>query len=233
MGEVGVRKELEKAKREWGWDQVKGDLEKLKVESGEVKNGLTKSLRDIMKEEQEKQDKEKKEGGDRSVVGRKEIRMEVVEEIEREKRRDKLVLMGVPEEGVDGGGEDIVRDVVQGLMAEVKIQYQVLGRVGKKIDGRMPRPVRIRVDDVAHRKKLLAKAKDLKHMDQFSKIYIVPDLTRVQQLEDKKIRDQVKKYRQEGEIGVRIERGKIVRGSRGGQVVHEDEVAMGSSGSSV
>jgi hypothetical protein len=70
-------------------------------------------------------------------------------------------------------------------------------------------------------------------MDQFSKIYIVPDLTRVQQLEDKKIRDQVKKYRQEGEIGVRIERGKIVRGSRGGQVVHEDEVAMGSSGSSV
>jgi hypothetical protein len=126
-----------------------------------------------------------------------------------------------------------VRDVVQGLMAEVKIQYQVLGRVGKKIDGRMPRPVRIRVDDVTHRKKLLAKAKDLKHMDQFSKIYIVPDLTRVQQLEDKKIRDQVKKYRQEGEIGVRIERGKIVRGSRGGQVVHEDEVAMGSSGSSV
>ena len=35
-----------------------------------------------------------------------------------------------------------------GLIADVKIQYHVLDRVVKKVDGHMPRPVRIRVDDV-------------------------------------------------------------------------------------
>jgi len=47
-----------------------------------------------------------------SVVDNKELHMEVTEGIERIYRRDKLVLMRVPEEDEDGGGEDIVKDVV-------------------------------------------------------------------------------------------------------------------------
>jgi hypothetical protein len=138
---------------------------------------------------------------------RKDIRMGVVEELEREKRRTNLVLMGVPE-GDDGEGREIVTDVVNGLVPEVKVEFVIVGRIGKK--GNVARPVRIRVDEQGHRRKLLARAKDLKGKEGLDKIYIMPDLTRLQQQEDKALRDEVKRLRTAGETGVRIEKGVVV-----------------------
>jgi len=68
-----------------------------------------------------------------------------------------------------------------------------LGRIGRKGVG--PRPVRIMIKENAHRRKLLANARELKTMAGLNKIYLVPDLTRLQQMEDKKLRDQVKELR--------------------------------------
>ena len=70
---------------------------------------IKKSFVDIVREEEEgwirkTNAKEKKDNGNGG--GRKEIRMEVVEELEREKRRGNIVLMGVPEEGDEGEGEE-------------------------------------------------------------------------------------------------------------------------------
>ena len=67
--------------------------------------------------------------------------MEVAEEWERERRRNRLVLMGIPEVGDDGGGNEIVQEVMKGLLYEEKVQYQVLGRIGKK--GLRARPIRV------------------------------------------------------------------------------------------
>jgi nitrogen fixation/metabolism regulation signal transduction histidine kinase len=139
---------------------------------------------------------------------RKDIRMGVVEELEREKRRSNLVLMGVPEEGEWGEGREIVLDVVNGLVPEVNVEFVIIGRIGKK--GNAARPVRIRVEDQGHRRKLLSRAKELKGREGFQRIYIVPDLTRVQQEEDKALRDEVRRLRVAGENGVRIEKGVVV-----------------------
>jgi hypothetical protein len=151
---------------------------------------------------------------------RKDIRMGVVEEMEREKRRNNLVLMGVPEEGENGERREIVNNVISGLMPGVQVNFELVGRIGKKGVG--TRPVRIKVDDQNHRRKLLAGAKDLKDKEGLDKIYIVPDLTRVQQMEDKKLREEVRRLRAAGERGVKIEKGAVViRNS--GQVVTASE----------
>ena len=142
-----------------------------------------------------------------------------MEEMEREKRRCNIVLMGVPEEGEGGDGEEIVKDVVRGLIPEAKVDFMVVGRIGKKGDGN--RPVRVRVDDQGHRRKLLSRAKELKRKENLQRIYLVPDLTKTQQLGDKALRDEVKRRRLAGENGVKIERGVVV--SRGIVRVEGDE----------
>ena len=100
--------------------------------------------------------------------------------------------MGVAEEGKDGGGEDIVKDV-RNLLPGVKVEFTVLGRIGRKGGG--PRPVHIMIKENAHRRKLFANAREIKTMVGLNKVYLVPDLTRLQQMEDKKLRDQVKELR--------------------------------------
>jgi hypothetical protein len=247
-----VKNEVEKILKDNGVVGVKSELEKLKKETGETKKQMAenrknvevawkqalekkevdikKSFEDIVKEEQEKSRAER-EAGVRQGGERREIRMEVHEELEREKRKDKLVIMGVPEEGEDGGGTDIVKDVVSGLMNEVQVEFVVLGRIGKK--GTAPnvsRPVRIRVEDGNHRRRLLAKAKELRNMEGMDKIYIVPDLTKMQQDADRKLREEVRNLRRAGEVGVRIVRGVIVKGREGDRedrsgVVRADEAA--------
>jgi hypothetical protein len=182
---------------------------KVVKEDGDVK----KSFVEIVREQEEQwsikvNKKDKEESRKMEARMSKDIRMGVVEEMEREKRRNNLVLMGVPEEGLDGEGREIVADVINGLLPEVKVEFVLMGRIGKRGNG--TRPVRVKVDDQSHRRKILGRAKDLKTMEGMDKIFIVPDLTRVQQLEDKKLREEVKRLRASGERGARIEKGVVV-----------------------
>ena len=64
--------------------------------------------------------------------------------------------------------------------------------------------------DQGHRRKLLSRAKELKGKKRFQRIYLVPDLTKAQQLEDKALREEVRRRRQAGESGVKIEKGVVV-----------------------
>ena len=47
--------------------------------------------------------------------------------------------------------------MIKGLIPEVKVEFRIIGRIGKK--GTMPRPVRVTVDDQGHRRKLLSRRK--------------------------------------------------------------------------
>jgi hypothetical protein len=229
-----VKREVEKLMKDSGTAGVKGELEKLKKENVEAKKqiaenkknvemawkdalekkevAIKKSFLDIVKEQTEKS-KEEGVGSVRPALERRDIRMEVIEELEREKRRDKLVIMGIPEEGEDGGGTDNISDVVNGLMDNVAVEFVVIGRIGIKGTGptAKARPVRIKVQDATHRRRLLANAKELKKMEGMERIYIVPDLTRMQQDADRKLREEVRTLRRAGEVGVKIVRGIIVK----------------------
>jgi len=72
-------------------------------------------------------------------------------------------------------------------------EVQILGRIGKV--GGKPRPIRVKLGNWENRRRVLLKAKMLKDITGFENIYVCPDLTRSQQKEDKKLRDQVRDFR--------------------------------------
>jgi len=76
------------------------------------------------------------------------------------------------------------------------------------------RPIRIKLNDVEDKRRVLNRARNLKKVAGFEKVYIVPDLMKVQQEEDKKMRDEVKRLREEGDSTARISKGAIVTGAR-------------------
>ena len=63
--------------------------------------------------------------------------------------------------------------------------------------------------DVNDRKRLLVRAKNLKK-EGFDKIFLVPDLTRNQQEEDKKLRDELKSLKAAGATNVKISKDKVI-----------------------
>jgi len=139
------------------------------------------------------------------------FQMRINEGIERSKRMDNLVLMGI-KEGNDSETEDNIAKVFNEIIPGVEIGFKILGRIGKEDSaGNKTRPVRIEVLESQHKRKLLSKAKDLKGKEGYERVYIVPDLTRQQQLQDKELRDQFRKFKSEGQLNIKIEKGQIIK----------------------
>ena len=93
-------------------------------------------------------------------------------------------------------------------MASVKTCFR-LG-MGTKRSG--PRPVKVVFHSVMDRQSILRSARDLSKLEDthaFRRVYIRPDLTPAQLLEDKKLREEVRMRRSAGE-DVILRNGKIV-----------------------
>lgn len=204
-----MKRAMEEVRKE-GVESVKRELEDLKREGKEVK----KSFAEILKGEEGRGRKE--DEATSSMLGKacsRKLQMEVAEAIERDKRRNKLVIMGVPEEEEAEGEKGIIRDIVDCLLQETRAEFVCVGRIGRK--GVKPRPLRIIMEDNIHRRKLLARAKGLKGLSGKEAIYIMRDMTAMEQLEDKKLRDEVRRRRDTGEKKVHIVRGVVVSESSG------------------
>ena len=61
------------------------------------------------------------------------------------------------------------------------------------------------------KKEILSRAKDLKNVESFKRMFISPDLTRRQQRVDKELITELKKFREQGESTAKIKYGKIVK----------------------
>ena len=101
---------------------------------------------------------------------------------------------------------------------ETYIEIEVKGRIGK-VNDKSARPVRIEIESPEARRLILKKASTLKSNKKYEKIYVVPDLTRKQQEEDKQLRDKLKEYRRQGMEGIKISRGCIVKEEGSGREV--------------
>ena len=147
------------------------------------------------------------------------VRQQVNEVMEIDKRKDKVVISGIKE------GEDAhVR--VDEILLELGYTKtgQVVDRVGrlndakkdKNLSSRKDRLVRVKLESVKDKWRLVGEAKKLAGKDGFKEIYIMPDLTRKQAEDDRLLRLKLKELREAGDVkgGVMIHRGKIV--SRGG-----------------
>jgi len=144
--------------------------------------------------------------------------IQIKEGIERDKRMDKLIVMGIKE-------EDDVKEVVGNIVSKLipenpeRIEFKVLGRIGKEVKDKL-RPVRIEIADLYDRRRILSRAKELKNTPGMERIYIVPDLTRLQQEQDLKLRTKFRELKREpGMNNIKIEKGSIVDKTGGGNRV--------------
>ena len=128
-----------------------------------------------------------------------------VERMEIFQRKNNLVLFNLTEDVSD---EKSVKDLLDSLdLGEVK--FEVMGRLGK-VNKDYPRLLKICLNKQTDKNRILSVAKSLKTKRKYEKVFISPDLTRFQQLEAKKLRDELKSRRINGERNLRIRGGKIV-----------------------
>jgi hypothetical protein len=196
---------------------AKGDQTKVQKVHKEVED-LKKSFAQIMAEQEEEKKREEAKG---SKVMDREMQGKMLEMMEREKRRNNLIFMGI-KEGDDEKAS--VEGIVELLVTEARVNFEIVGRVGRRgVAGDdqeevKPRPLRICIEDVSDRRRLLSRAKNLKGSDH-KMIYVAPDLTRMQQEEDRKLREKLREIRLSGKKYAKISKGEIVEVDGGQKVV--------------
>ena len=162
----------------------------------------------------------------------KDMKAEMSESQDMEQRRCNIIIHGVEEDkdvvdlddlGSRGSWDlEKVHDILgRGLRLKASGHVLNVSRVGRPrtdTTGR-PRLLKVELKSVEGRNEILKRAKGLKDMEEFGKTFIVPDLTRKQQEVDKALRENVRKFRLEGELHVMIRKGKVIKNEGGKQVV--------------
>lgn len=158
----------------------------------------------------------------------KSMREDVNESMEIEKRKMNLVFHGIKESAqrdVSEGELDpdcaMLEEIFSsGLKMDIKrhIEDGTVSRIGKFTEGKT-RPLRVKITSFASRSEILKRSMNLKDCKEFDRVFISHDLTRKQQQVDKDLRDRAKKFKEDGEVGVKIKSGKVVKNISGGKVV--------------
>src|SRR3989442_15652517 len=122
------------------------------------------------------------------------IKVEVSEVMEREKRKNNLVILGIEETNDEFATKEKLKNIINALGAdENKIKYY--GRVGRVGQGTKARIVRVTCEDAETKRNFLKSANKLKTMEGFANVYVALDLTKVQQTQDKNLREKLKDIR--------------------------------------
>jgi hypothetical protein len=137
--------------------------------------------------------------------------------MEREKRKNNLVLFGIEETNDEITTREKVNDIVKIVgLDENKVKY--FGRVGRNVSGGKTRLVRVVCEDLETRRSFLKGANKLKLVSGYERIYVSSDLTKEQQVEDKKLRDKLKEIRIHHKEA-KINNNEIIKWENGNRVV--------------
>lgn len=122
------------------------------------------------------------------------IQLEVSEVMERDKRKNNLVIFGIDETNDEQATREKVVEIVKATgLDDNKIKY--FGRVGRLVQGAKPRMVRVVCEDAEIKRKCLKAATKFKTLEGYKNIYISLDLTKTQQHQDKILREKLKEIR--------------------------------------
>ena len=146
---------------------------------------------------------------------RREVMVGVKEEEEKRKRECNLVVHGMKKSRERNDKEifeGIVRDQLE--LMDIGVEEVIrLGRDNNLGDGEVkPAPTLVRIKTSGQKWAVIGKAKKLRNAgEEFRRVMIVPDLTVREREEDKKIRDELRRRRDNGEKRLYISKGKIVQ----------------------
>lgn len=129
----------------------------------------------------------------------------ILAEVEdRDRRKANLILSGLPEKEVGTVEERKESDLLM-----VKMLFSVLDnskkdavsavfRIGKMTSSK-PRLLKVTCRDTESKRVLLSKSKDLRKKDQYKNVYINPDMTPLQQAQNRRLREELRARRNLGE----------------------------------
>jgi len=139
------------------------------------------------------------------------VAVNVADEIsERDKRKCNLIIHGLPEEPLDSHHTDA--DTFLELCKvsfDLDINITKAVRLGQKLNEKT-RSLLVKVDNEESQKQILALAPKLRFSKTWSKVYIQPDMSPKEREAHKKLYEQLKRRKNQGERNLIIRHGKIV-----------------------
>lgn len=193
---IQVESEMKGVKQSWkDWERDSKDNSSLKTGTEEGMEQLKEEVNSLKKTYSEiVETKRAEEVQNINLINPRIMKMEVSEALEREKRKNNLVIFGIQETGDEMITRGKVNDIVKIVgIEESKVKY--FGRVGRNVSGGKDRVVRIVCEDAETKRSFLKGANRLKVTEGFERVYISQDLTKVQQVNDKKLRDKLRDIR--------------------------------------
>jgi chromosome segregation ATPase len=205
-----LEKELTSVKQELR--MVKGEIQQVKISTGERTTKDTEIEAKIEETAMSVEELKKSREENETTVKTGLMREDVLEEIEIEKRRLNVVIMGLKDGNDD---EREIKDLFECLTGARGVKAIVnFERFGRKVHGKT-RPLRVTLLNWDSKSELLYKSIGLRDKEEYKKVYISPDLTRRQQEADKKLRDKFRELKGAGEQDIKIKKGKIIKNSDG------------------
>ena len=198
---------------------LEAENSRLMIENRAVNGKLEEILRGIREIKQEIKSEIKAELKE-EIIG--EVRREFREEMETmrdsdevRKRECNLIVHGMREVGENERGRfaDMVREHLGlGDIEVVEVNRLKRGEGKRDENGNIkPSPMLVRLKSKGQKWAVIGRAKNLRHCEvaEFKRVMIMPDLTLREREKDKRLRDELRHRRDEGEVGLFISRGQI------------------------
>lgn len=190
--------------------KMQGTLVTLQTKMNDVEGALCKVL-----ETQRKQDLEISALKEDMLRMREENENIMNEMEDRERRKSNLIISGVQEKE-DGSVEERRcwdKEKVETLLHDLgDFDSSIVAHIHRlgKVNSRKPRLLKIICKDSDTKRSVLHRAKDLRGMPGYDRIFVNSDLTPAQQMKEKSLREDLRRRRGLGQ-DVMIKRGKIVQ----------------------
>ena len=135
---------------------------------------------------------------------------------DRESRKCNIIVHNIPEskkpevkERREEDTMEVKRLFEDGLGLE-ELEIQSIVRLGKKMQDKN-RLMKVTVGSVKTKREILSNTKKLKNAENWSRVFITPDLTPKERDRSRTLREELKRRKDEGEEGLVIRRGLIVK----------------------
>ena len=153
----------------------------------------------------------------------KKVRESMKEDKVREKKKNKMVMYNIAESNKEESEDRIKEDkekckeIIEGILGVRDSDIQQVIRLGKKQENTSrPRPLLIKLKEEKIKHLVLKRAKKLKdeREEKYRKVFINRDMTPQEMEEEKKLVEELKTRRRNGEEGWFIKNGKLQREER-------------------
>ena len=128
--------------------------------------------------------------------------------VERERRKYNLIVYNLPEPSEQDADKSEFINLCK-VISDLDIIVTKVIRLGKRFEDKC-RPLLVGVEDLSHKTTVLARAPSLRHHTQYKDIYIAPDLTKFQREKNRKLVNELKHRKANGENNLVISNGTIV-----------------------